>query len=250
MKNPKSILITGGSSGMGEELAKSYAKEGITLFLSGRNEERLNNVKRQCESLGADVYVKIIDVRDEDAMSNWMTECDEIAALDLVVANAGTATGFNTDMDLASYTKNMMDINVNGAFHTIHPAIRLMQPRGRGQIAIMSSLSGYHGSNKTPAYPTTKACVKTYGEGLRAAYAHLGIEINVVCPGFIKTPFTEGAPIALPFLMDVDKAMIALRRGLEKNQGRITFPWTMSLISSAMVRFLPERLFLKAGWPF
>ena len=136
-----------------------------------------------------------------------------------------------------------MDINVNGVFNTVHPAIRLMQPRAHGQIAIISSLAGYHGSPTSPAYSTSKACVKAYGEGLRGLYARHGIEINVVCPGFVKSPMTATNKFPMPFLMETDKAIKALRQGLEKNQGRITFPWQLSLIYGAMVRFLPEWLF-------
>ncbi len=243
MKNPKSILITGGSSGLGASLAKEYAVKGITLFLSGRNEERLEEVKKECQSRGADVHIGLVDTSDEDAMSDWIRECDEIAPLDLIVANAGIGIGFNTKMDLGEHTKQIMDINVSGVFNTVHPAIRIMQPRGKGQIAIISSLAGYHGSPTSPAYSTSKACVKAYGEALRGLYARHGVEVNVVCPGFVKSPLTATNKFPMPFLMETDKAIKVLRRGLEKNQGRITFPWQLSLIYGAMVRFLPEWLF-------
>ncbi len=243
MKNPKSILITGGNSGLGASLAKEYAAKGITLFLSGRNEERLEEIKNECLSRGADVHVAPIDTSDENAMSDWIRECDAVAPLDLVVANAGIGIGFNTKMDLGEHTKQIMDINVNGVFNTVHPAIRLMQPRGKGQIAIISSLAGYHGSPTAPAYSTSKATVKAYGEALRGLYARHGIEVNVVCPGFVKSPMTATNKFPMPFLMETDKAIKILRVGLEKNQARITFPWQLSLIYGAMVRFLPEWLF-------
>lgn len=243
MKNPKSILITGGSSGIGEALAKDYAKEGITLFLSGRNAERLSQVKDNCLSLGADVHTALVDTADETAMSDWIISCDEIAPLDLVVANAGIGDGFTTDMDLGEHTKKIFDVNVSGVFNTIHPAIRIMQKRKRGQIALISSLAGYHGLPTAPAYSTSKVCVKAYGEALRGLYASHGIEINVICPGFVKSPMTATNNFPMPFLMETDDAIKALRRGLEKNQARITFPWQLSLIFGFMVRFFPEWLF-------
>lgn len=243
MKNPKSILITGGNSGLGASLAKEYAANGITLFLSGRNEGRLEDIKKECLSRSAKVHIARVDTSDEDAMSRWIRQCDEVTPLDLVVANAGIGTGFNTKMDLGDHTREIMDINVNGVFNTVHPAIRLMQPRKRGQIAIISSLAGYHGSPTAPAYSTSKATVKAYGEALRGLYAPHGIQINVVCPGFVKSPLTATNKFPMPFLMETEKAIKILRRGLEKNQGRITFPWQLSLIYGAMVRFLPEWLF-------
>ena len=243
MKNPKSILITGASSGLGAAMAKDYACAGITLFLSGRDTTRLTAIKDECISRGATVHIALVDSADEAAMCGWITECHNIAPLDLVIANAGIGKGFTTDMDLAAHTKQIFDINIGGVLNTVHPAINLMKVRSKGQIAIISSLAGYHGLPTSPAYSTSKACVKAYGEALRGLYAEYGIEINVVCPGYVKSPMTATNTFPMPFLMETDKAIRALRRGLEKNQGRITFPWQLSLIYGAMVRFLPEWLF-------
>ncbi len=69
------------------------------------------------------------------------------------------------------------------------------------------------------------------------------VEINVVCPGFVKSRMTASNKFPMPFLMETNKAIKALRRGLEKNQARITFPWQLSLIFGFMVRCLPEWLF-------
>ena len=92
MKNPKSILITGASSGIGEALAREYAAPGVTLHLSGRNQERLNAVKTDCEARSATVHTQIIDVTDENSMSDWILGC---GALDLVIANAGVSSSIN-----------------------------------------------------------------------------------------------------------------------------------------------------------
>ncbi|VAV89688.1 Oxidoreductase, short-chain dehydrogenase/reductase family [hydrothermal vent metagenome] len=228
---------------MGEALAKDYAGDGITLYLSGRNQQRLEQVREDCLQLGAEVHTALVDSADEKAMSDWINDCNWTAPLDLVIANAGIGTGFTTDMDLGEHTKSIFEVNVTGVFNTVHPAIRLMRKRGRGQIAIISSLAGYHGMPGAPAYSTSKACVKAYGEALRGLYAQEGIEVNVVCPGFVKSRITARNKFPMPFLMETDRAVRVLRRGLEKNQGRITFPWQLSLILGFMVRFLPEWMF-------
>jgi len=98
MKNPKSILITGGSSGLGEAMAKDYATEGVTLFLSGRNEDRLKAVQAHCHALGAEAHIARVDTADETAMSDWIIACDKIAPLDLIIANAGIGLGYTKDM--------------------------------------------------------------------------------------------------------------------------------------------------------
>ncbi|MCF8473667.1 MAG: SDR family NAD(P)-dependent oxidoreductase [Emcibacter sp.] len=243
MKNPKSILITGASSGLGACLAQSYAAKDITLFLSGRNEERLKHIQSYCISKGAQVHIGLIDVTDETAMNEWIIACDAITPLDLVVANAGISLSFRPKTDLSTHTKQIFDINVYGVFNTIHPALNIMKDRGYGQIAIISSLAGYHGLPTAPAYSTSKVCIKAYGEALRGLYAKHGIEINVVCPGFVKSAMTATNKFPMPFLMETDQAVKILRRGLEKNQARISFPWPLSLIFGFMVRFLPEWIF-------
>ena len=84
------ILITGASSGIGEALALHYASRGAqNLFLCGRNEQRLNDVAERCRLSGAAVYPKVLNVTDRDALARWIGECEKIAPLNLVHANAG-----------------------------------------------------------------------------------------------------------------------------------------------------------------
>ena len=90
---PRSILITGASSGLGEALARSYAGSGITLFLSGRDQARLDQVAADCRSRGADVHAAVLDVTDADAMAQWVRASDAVAPLDMVIANAGISSG-------------------------------------------------------------------------------------------------------------------------------------------------------------
>ena len=72
MKNPKSILITGGSSGIGEALLFHYARPGVTLAFNGRNRERIGRVAEKCRSIGATVYEEVLDVTDQSGMEAWI----------------------------------------------------------------------------------------------------------------------------------------------------------------------------------
>jgi short-subunit dehydrogenase len=109
-----------------------------------------------------------------------------------------------------------------------------MRPRLRGQIAIMSSIAGFHGLPSSPAYSTSKATVKAYGEALRGLYAPDGLEINVICPGFVISPMTDRNNFHMPFLMPVERAALIIRRQLQANRARIAFPLRLL----AFVRFL------------
>jgi NADP-dependent 3-hydroxy acid dehydrogenase YdfG len=93
MDNPGSILITGASSGIGAALALDYAAPGTFLWLGGRSLNRLEEIARQCRNAGAIATAQAVDVTDHDAMKDWVAACNDIAPLDLVIANAGISGG-------------------------------------------------------------------------------------------------------------------------------------------------------------
>ncbi|MBT5186815.1 MAG: SDR family NAD(P)-dependent oxidoreductase [Kordiimonadaceae bacterium] len=242
MKNPKSILITGASSGIGQALAVEYANEGIILFLSGRNANRLEDVKNLCQANGAKAYTKIIDVSDEEGMAQWISECDAIQPLDLVIANAGISGSMGKKEGLAAHTKEIFKTNVDGVFNTIHPTLPFMRERQKGQIALVSSMAGYHGMPSAPAYSTSKVTVKAYGEALRGLYHDQGLEVNVICPGFVRSRMTDQNKFHMPFFMEAERAAKIIKRDLGKNKAHIAFPWQTKMLLSLMVRLLPESL--------
>lgn len=231
MKNPKHILITGGSSGIGEALALHYAVPGVILRLTGRDAGRLEAVCAACREAGAEVSGDVLDARNRDAMAAWIEGADSARPIDLVVANAGTNTTVLQAENFSDAAEQVFEVNVGGVFNTVHPALSAMQARGRGQIAIVSSIAGYQGLSSTPAYSASKAAVKAYGEALRGRCEGDGVEINVICPGFVVSRMTAQNKHGMPFLMDVNKAAGIIAQGLARNKGRITFPWQMTVIA-------------------
>ena len=130
----KNVLITGASSGIGEAMALYYAASGSeNLFICGRNKERLNEVKHQCEKFGAKVYASLIDVNDREKMRAWINQSNKKAALNLVLANAGVATTKENDENVY----NTFNTNVFGVLNTVLPAVALFSKRrGKGVKAI------------------------------------------------------------------------------------------------------------------
>jgi short-subunit dehydrogenase len=227
MKKPLSILITGASSGIGAALALHYAAPGVTLFLSGRNQDRLSAVAEACLASGASVNGMIVDVCDEMNMKVWMHQCDRDAPLDLVIANAGVGLGNSEGTNIHDIAKRTFEANVGGVFNTIHPAVDCMRQRGQGQIALVSSVAAYQGLAGSPAYSASKAAVKSYGEAMRAMLRPENISVSVICPGYVRSRITDRNDYFMPFFMEADKAAGIIARALEKGKGRITFPWPM-----------------------
>ena len=241
-KKFENILITGASSGIGEAVALYFAAHGAkNLFLSGRNEQRLNDVANRCKAFGVTVYPKIISVCDKEAMDIWVTECAQTAALDLVFANAGVSTGEETPKNVY----NTFNTNVFGVLNTITPAVEIFKARADKTalktIAITASIAGYHGLPSCPSYSATKACVKAYGEALRGSLKAYNIDVNVICPGFVKSRITDKNTCPMPFFMSAEKAAEIIVTRLEKNVGLIAFPWPMRLATWAL-SILPNRL--------
>ncbi|MCP4198506.1 MAG: SDR family NAD(P)-dependent oxidoreductase [Proteobacteria bacterium] len=234
--NPKSILITGASSGIGTALALHYAAPGATLFISGRDQERLDEVARQCRDAGATVSSWVGDVTDEAGLKAWIYSCDDDCPLNLVIANAGVALGATEVKGLHQAAVDSFNINVNGVFNTVHPALEIMSSRrpypvNNAQIAVMSSVMGYAGMARSPAYSSSKAAVKHYGQALRGAFRNMGIGVSVICPGYVSSALTARNSSTMPFLIDAEKAAEIIAKGLARDKARITFPWQMVLIT-------------------
>ncbi len=254
MKNPSHILITGGSSGIGQALAEHYAARGVTLSLSGRDEGRLEAVAKACRNQGAEVDGVVLDVTDKEAMERWVLVRDQVRPIDLVIANAGISAGTDADVGGESdeQVRRIFAVNVDGVFNTIHPLLPKMLARKSGQIAIMSSLAGLRGWPGAPAYCASKAAVKVYGEALRGHLASSGVKVSVICPGFVRSRITAVNDFPMPLLMDANKVAALIAKKLKRNTGLIKFPWLAAafcwlglIIPNSLVdivlRFMPSK---------
>lgn len=246
MKEPRSILITGASSGIGAALARAYAEPGVALFLGGRDKDRLRKIGQECGERGATVRAAVVDVVDGQNIARWINDCEGVKPLDLVIANAGISAGTGGH-DLRDETPALMGqifvVNVGGTLNTVLPAMAHMRRRKGGQIAIVSSLAGFVGTAGIGAYCASKAAQRILGESLRLELAPEGIEVSVICPGFVRTPMTDKSEFYMPLLMDAEKAAGIIQRGLARNRARIAFPralYAFALLGAALPPALTE----------
>lgn len=238
MQHPKRIVITGASSGLGSALAQAYAARGVTLYLTGRDEARLQTVAAACTARSATVHTHALNITNKKAVSEWLATISAEALPDLVIANAGVSSGTSGGDEPEALARHVFAVNVEGVLNTILPVIHPMRERKSGQIAIMSSLAGYNGMPSAPAYSASKVAVKAYGEALRGWLAPEGVEVSVICPGFIRTPMTDVNNFPMPFLMDADVAADYIKRKLAENKGVIAFPFPM-LCAARILSILP-----------
>lgn len=250
----KTILITGATSGIGRALALHYAEEQCRIILTGRNPDRLQEVSTLCREKGAEVHGTIMDVRARDVISPWLVDMDRRFKIDVLIANAGISGGTGATNESGGedefQLREIFEININGVINTVAPLLGRMQARREGQIAIMSSLASFSAWPTAPAYAASKAAVRIYGESLRGELKDSGVKVNVICPGFIQTPMTDVNPYKMPFLMSAEKAAKIIAKALEKNRGRIAFPWP-TYIFAGLIGLLPSSwaLALLAGFP-
>lgn len=227
MKKPQHILITGASSGIGEALARAYATPGRRLALSGRSETRLSAVAEACRRTGAEVEAAVLDVTDRAAMADWIRRTDRARPLDLVIANAGVSAGTAGIGESEAQARFIFEVNLTGVLNTVLPVIPAMTARHRGQLALMSSIASFRGFAAAPSYCASKAAVRVLGEGLRGSLRREGVEVSVICPGFVESRMTATNRFHMPFIMSADRAAAIIRRGLARNRPRIAFPWPM-----------------------
>lgn len=226
-EDPKSIFITGASSGLGAHLAVEYATPYRILHLAGRNKERLNKTAKDCRQKGAKVFTYLFDTTDEKAATKAIHQAFKRTSLDLLIANAGVSAGVIGMDENADATRKIMTTNIFGTLNTILPTLELMKKRHKGHIALIASLAGYRGMASCPAYSASKAAVKAFGEALYGQQKPYGINITTICPGFIETPLTDKNRFYMPFLMKADKAARIIHKRLNKRPALIGFPYIM-----------------------
>lgn len=231
--DPKHVVITGATSGLGRALAIGYARPGRMLSLAGRNAARLEEVVAACRSEGADVNNATLDVTDAAAMEAWLARRNDKLPIDILIANAGlggaAAIAPPTGED-GPQARDILSVNTLGVINTVTPVTPRMVARGQGQIVIIGSIQDSFGVPQSPVYCASKAAVQIYSEGLRRLLSEKGVGVTVVRPGFIDTPMSQSLDMPRPFCWSPDRAAKKVIGDVRKGASQITFPWPLRLL--------------------
>jgi short-subunit dehydrogenase len=242
-RQPATVLITGATGGIGAALARLYAEPQRTLILHGRDPARLAALARECEARGAKTCSAPFDLRDGPAAIAAFRSLSAQYVIDLAIVNAGVSStiGRGEEVEHWETARAVLAVNLDGALATIASVLPEMRRRGAGQIALVSSLEAYIGMPVTPVYSASKAALKAYGEALRGWLAPQGIQVNVVLPGFVRTPMSDRYTAAKPWMISPERAAMLIQRGLKRNRARIAFPrllawgmWWLSVLPPAL----------------
>lgn len=184
----RTALVTGASSGIGEEMVRLLAAAGVSSVVVARRADRLEAL---AEELGGGVEVLTADLSADDGVA---AVADRIGAagdraIDLVVNNAGFGTSGNfQDLDVDRLSQEI-DLNVRALTRLSHAAISVMVPRRRGWLLNVSSVAGFQPAPRLAVYAATKSYVTTFTESLHGEVSGDGVSVSALCPGLTKTEF-------------------------------------------------------------
>jgi short-subunit dehydrogenase len=236
------IFITGATAGIGRELAVDYAQAGVTLGLTGRRKEKLDEAAAACRAKGAVVHTYSVDVVDRAAMAGVVK--DFLAAAggaDLVIANAGVTTNEKAALDVgdAGPIGDLLHTNVIGVVNTLVPFVPTMKAQKSGHLVGVASIAGFRALPLAAGYCASKAAVRMLMNGLGMDLKRYGIVCTSVNPGFIESEMTAKNTFAMPFFLSTAEASRRIRRALARKRRAYTFPWQMAILVRVL-GILPE----------
>jgi gluconate 5-dehydrogenase len=193
----KTALVTGGSRGLGLQMAHALGEAGARIMISSRKAGDLEEAVAELQDKGIDArWIAADCAREEDIRKLADQTFERMGDVDILVNNAGAAWGAPAeDHPLEAWDK-VMNLNVRGYFLlSQHVAKRSMIPRQRGRIINIASIAGLGGNPaemNTIAYNTSKGAVITFTQALACEWGKYGINVNAICPGFFPSRMTKG----------------------------------------------------------
>jgi short-subunit dehydrogenase len=166
----------------------------------------------------------------------------DLGPIEQAVLAAGTHHPISADAFLAQDLARLVEVNLLGVANALEPLMRTMIGRGRGRIAVVSSVAGYRGLPTSAYYGATKAALINLAESLKFDLDRQGVQMQLINPGFVETPLTDKNPFPMPFLISTETAAERIAEGLRKSSFEISFPRRFTCLLKLM-RCLPYRLY-------
>ena len=240
----KRVWIIGASTGIGAALAMQLHTLNARVAVSARSADKLNEMvarfgAARALALPLDITkVATINSAEAELVATW-------GGYDLVVFMAGDYTAMRAwELDL-KVAKQMVSINWEGFLNGLSIVIPRFVQAQAGGIALVSSVAGYRGLPKSLVYGPTKAALINLAEVLYLDLKDKGLDIYLICPGFVKTPMTDKNDFDMPSLISPEQAAAEIIKGFEKGMFEIHFPKGFTRILKTL-RLLPYALYFPA----
>jgi len=240
--SPKNVIITGASSGIGEGLAHRFARDGHSLVLLARREDRIKQLAENLEQQGVRAIPIPCDVTQKAQVLEAVKKAKAaLGQIDIVIANAGIGLPSPSLTFQSDPYEQVMQTNLFGAIYLIEAILPDMLTQKSGQLVGIGSLAAYLGLPGAGAYCASKAALWHMFQSLRIDLKPKGIAVTVIHPGYIKTPLTDRNDFPMPFLMPLDKGIEKIYRAIKNQKREYAFPWQLA-IPAHLSRLCPRWL--------
>ena len=193
----KTVLITGGSRGLGLQMAEALGEMGAKLAITARKADELAQARAHLQGLGMEVHTFTNDLQKFDAIPALVDDVlAQMGTIDILVNNAGATWGAKAEDYPDEAWNKVMNLNVSAPFFlTREVAKRVMIPKGAGNVIITASVAAFKGTPpgmNTVTYNTSKAAAVHLARTLASEWGHYGIRVNAICPGFFPSKLASG----------------------------------------------------------
>ena len=196
--NGKVAVVTGGTKGIGRGIAEALIREGVSVCISARHSNELNEAVDQLNQLnGGHAVGFVCDVRDYEQVKGLIAHAvTELGGLDILINNAGIGIFKTVEETSPEDFRAVLETNVFGVFYCCREAIPRMKQRGGGYIINISSLAGVNAHPRMAAYNASKFGLNGFSEALMQEVRHDNIKVSYVMPGSVNTEFGGDTPSA------------------------------------------------------
>lgn len=236
----KVALITGAGSGIGRELARVLAANGLSIAAIDKKSEGLAELAAEMQALNRTMAWEVADVTDPFTLRQKVRALEEqLGPVDLLIANAGVGLETSALCLQPEDVTAVLQVNLLGVAHSIAAVLPGMLKRRSGHIVGISSLASYRGVPRMLAYCASKAGVNAFLEGLRVEVKPHNIAVTIICPGWIRTPMTANIRGPRLDMMEADRAAKLIVKAIRQRRTFYAFPpslaWRLRLL-----RWLPS----------
>ncbi|MDE1153417.1 MAG: SDR family NAD(P)-dependent oxidoreductase [Micavibrio sp.] len=241
-KNPLA-WVTGASTGIGAATAIALAQQGWDVIITARSHDKLANMGKLASEFKGRIIPLQGDVTDKDAMQALVADIEtRYGPIDMAVLNAGSYISENLDTFKSDDFISQVSLNLFGTVFCVEALLPRFISRHKGHIAIVSSVAGYRGLPHSLGYGSSKAALINFAESLAIMGKAYGIKVQIINPGFVRTPLTAKNKFKMPFLIDAGEAAKRITDGLKTNRFEIAFPRRFAFLLK-LLGLLPDRMY-------